>query len=59
MRAFQPKTNNLLLTQPDEPPIVVETAEEVANTEAIDENKKNSVLSKLGTRGRGKKPGKK
>ncbi len=59
MRVFQPKTDNLLLTKPDEAPVATETVEEINANDSIDETKKNSVLSKLGTRGRGKKPGKK
>ncbi len=60
MRAFQPKTDGLLLSQPaDVPPSVVMDAVEEVAKEAIDDNKKNIVLSKLGTRGRGKKIAKK
>ncbi len=60
MRAFQPKTDGLLLSQPADvpPPVVLDAVEEVAK-EAIDDNKKNIVLAKLGTRGRGKKIAKK
>ena len=61
MRAFQPKTDNLLLSQQPvdvPPPVVMDTVEEVAK-EAVDDNKKNIVLAKLGTRGRGKKIAKK
>ncbi len=39
-------------------PVVMDTVEEVAK-EAVDDSKKNIVLAKLGTRGRGKKIAKK
>ena len=56
MRVFQPKSDNILLpsNQPEPPPAPMEAVDDVTE-EAGDENKKNSVLSKLGQRGRGKK----
>jgi len=58
MRAFQPKTDPLLLSssQPPAAPVVEETAEESPPEEnSIDSKKTNSKLAKLQTRGRGSK----